>query len=53
MLSIVAPLIKNSFDIKFSMFIGALSAAQSVESISNSLILDKLKLIKYAKYMLK
>tara|TARA_B110000014_G_C20121680_1_gene594726 strand:+ start:134 stop:1657 length:1524 start_codon:yes stop_codon:yes gene_type:complete len=53
MLSIVAPLIKNNFDIKFSMFIGALSAAQSVESISNSLILDKLKLIKYTKYMLK
>ena len=53
MLSIVAPLIKSSFDVKFSMFIGALSAAQSVESISNSLILDKLKLIKYTKYMLK
>ncbi len=53
MLSTVAPLIKSNLDIKFSMFVGALSAAQSVESISNSLVIDKLKLIKYTKYMLK
>jgi len=53
MLSIISLLIYIKFPIKISMFLGSLAAAQSVETISNSLKLDKTKLIKYALHMLK
>ena len=53
MLSTVSPLIRENFDIDFSLLVGSLSAAQSVETLSNSSVVDKIKLLKYIKYMTK
>jgi rfaE bifunctional protein kinase chain/domain/rfaE bifunctional protein nucleotidyltransferase chain/domain len=53
MLSVMSFLIYIKFPIKIAMFLGSLAAAQSVETISNSLKLDKIRLIKYALHMLK
>jgi sugar/nucleoside kinase (ribokinase family) len=52
MLSIMSILISEGLDVEMSMFFGALAAAQNVETISNSKIINKTKLLKYAMHML-
>ena len=53
MLALISCSLKSGFDPDLSLFIGSLAAAQSVETIGNSVPVDKLKLIKTFRHALK
>lgn len=53
MLSVMSLLCKVGCDPMVSIFLGSLAAAQNVEQLNNSKILNKNKMIQYANYMMK
>ena len=53
MLALISCSLKSGFDPDLSLFIGSLAAAQSVETIGNSVPVDKLKLLKTFSHALK
>lgn len=53
MLALVAPCLKSKINIEITLLIGALAAAQSVETIGNKHTIDKLKMIKTLESFLK
>lgn len=53
MLALVAPCLKSKINVEVTLLIGALAAAQSVETIGNKHTIDKLKMIKTLESFLK
>jgi len=53
MLALLSCSIKNGFDHDLSLFIGSLAAAQSVETIGNSVPVNKIKLLKTFSHAIK
>ena len=53
MLSIMSLLCRVGCDPEVSIFLGSLAAAQNVEKLNNSSILNKNRIIQYANYMMK
>ena len=51
--SIISICLKNKIEDELSLFISSIAAAQSVENLGNSNILDKFDLIRSIKYLLK
>ena len=52
-MSYVLGILYSNFDEKLSLFIGSLAAAQSVETIGNSVPVSKAKLLKIISHFLK
>ena len=53
MLALVSCSLKSGFDANLSLFIGSLSAAQSVETIGNSASVNKVQLLKTFNHAIK
>ena len=53
MLAAVSLCLKNNFDKNFSLLVASLAAAQSVETIGNSVPINKNKILKSIQYLLK
>ena len=53
MLAILSLCLKKNFDKNFSLLIASLAAAQSVETIGNSVPIKKNKILKSIQYLLK
>jgi rfaE bifunctional protein kinase chain/domain/rfaE bifunctional protein nucleotidyltransferase chain/domain len=53
LLALLSACLYRNFDEKLSLFIGSLAAAQSVESVGNSVPVSKLKLLKTISHLLK
>jgi sugar/nucleoside kinase (ribokinase family) len=53
MLALLSCSIKNGFDPDLSLFVGSLAAAQSVETIGNSVPVNKIKLLKTFSHAIK
>ena len=53
MLALLSCALKSGFDADLSQFIGALAAAQSVESIGNSIPVNKVQLLKTFSHSIK
>jgi rfaE bifunctional protein kinase chain/domain/rfaE bifunctional protein nucleotidyltransferase chain/domain len=53
MLALLSCLLKKGFDPDLSLFVGSLSAAQSVETIGNSVPVNKIKLLKTFSHAIK
>ena len=53
LLALLSVCLYSSFDEKLSLFIGSLAAAQSVETIGNSVPVSKAKLLKIISHLLK
>ena len=53
MLALVAPCLKSKINVEVTLLIGALAAAQSVETIGNKHTIDKLKMLKTLESFLK
>ena len=53
MLSVMSLLCKVGCDPMVSIFLGSLAAAQNVEKLNNSDILNKNRIVQYANYMMK
>ena len=53
MLSILSLCLKKNFDKNFSLLVGSLAAAQSVETIGNSVAVKKNQILKSIQYLLK
>ena len=53
MLSVLSLMLKSNIDKNFSLLIGSLAASQSVSSIGNKRLIDKIKLIKASDHILK
>ena len=53
MLALLSCSLKNSFAVDLSLFMGSLAAAQSVESIGNSIPVNKVQLLKTFSHIIK
>ena len=53
MLALLSLCLKKGYDKNFSLFIGSLAAAQSVETIGNSKPVNKVKMLKTIEHLLK
>ena len=53
MLSIVALCLKSGFDEKLALLTGSLAAAQSVETIGNKEVINKIKILKSIEHLIK
>ena len=53
MLGILSLCLKKNFDKNFSLLVGSLAAAQSVETIGNSVAVNKNQILKSIQYLLK
>ena len=53
MLSIISMCLKSRFDKDLALFTGSLAAAQSVESMGNSIFVDKNKMLKVIESLIK
>ena len=53
MLALLSCSLKSGLDVDLSLFLGSLAAAQSVESISNSVPVNKVQLLKTIDHVIK